>query len=70
MIHLQGDLFLVRRPELVPFPLQEGHGAGLVMEPACLGLHRALPFGVQTVRTQPNGDRVITTRKEMEAQGS
>ncbi|KAF8775060.1 hypothetical protein HU200_005112 [Digitaria exilis] len=48
---IQGDLCLVRRPELVSLPLQESHGAGLVVEPACPGLHRALSFGVQIVIT-------------------
>ena len=50
MLHLQGGLCLVWRPELVPLSLQEGHGARLVVEPACPGLHRALPFGVQILR--------------------
>ncbi|WVZ94660.1 hypothetical protein U9M48_040526, partial [Paspalum notatum var. saurae] len=46
-LNRQSHLCLVRCPELVPLPLQESYGAGLVMEPAGPRLHRALPFGVQ-----------------------
>lgn len=55
LFHSQGDLCLVRCPELVPLPLQESYGAGLVVEPACPRLHRALPFSIQIVTIHHSG---------------
>uniref|UniRef100_A0A0D9W9R4 starch synthase n=1 Tax=Leersia perrieri TaxID=77586 RepID=A0A0D9W9R4_9ORYZ len=46
----QSDHHMVRRPRLVPLPLQEGDGARLDMEPTCSGLHGIVPFRSQELK--------------------